>query len=61
MELIYSGKKSEKEVLELSSTAHFSNPYDHNNTLINGNNLEVLSILLHEYKMYGKVDLIYIA
>ena len=60
MELIYSGKKSEKEVLELSSTAHFSNPYDHNNTLINGNNLEVLSILLHEYKMYGKVDLIYI-
>ena len=60
MELIYSGKKSEKEVLELSSTAHFSIPYDHNNTLINGNNLEVLSILLHKYNMVGKVDLIYI-
>lgn len=60
MELIYSGKKSEKEVLKLSSMAHFSIPYAHNNSLINGNNLEVLSILLHEYKLNGKVDLIYI-
>lgn len=60
MELIYPGKKSAKEILDLGSTAHFSIPYSQNNSLINGNNLEVLSILLHEYKMYGKVDLIYI-
>lgn len=60
MELMYPGKKSEKEVLELFSTAHFSIPYAHKNALINGNNLEVLSILLHEYKLAGKIDLIYI-
>ncbi len=60
MELIYSGKKSEKDILEAFSTAHFSIPFTQNNALINGNNLEVLSILLHEYNMAGKVDLIYI-
>lgn len=60
MELIYPGKKTAKEILDLSSTAHFSIPYSQNNALINGNNLEVLSILLHKYNMVGKVDLIYI-
>ena len=60
MELIYPGKKTAKEILDLRSTAHFSIPYSQNNALINGNNLEVLSILLHKYNMVGKVDLIYI-
>lgn len=60
MELIYPGKKTAKEILDLGSTAHFSIPYCQNNALINGNNLEVLSILLHKYNMVGKVDLIYI-
>ena len=56
MELIYPGKKTAKEILDLGSTAHFSIPYSQNNALINGNNLEVLSILLHKYNMVGKVD-----
>lgn len=60
MELIYPNKKATQEILDYIPNSHFSIPFEKSNSLINGNNLEVLSILLHEYNMAGKVDLIYI-
>lgn len=60
MELIYPNKKTTKEILEFSPTSQFSIPFKNNNSLIYGNNLEVLSLLLHKYEMKGKIDLIYI-
>jgi len=60
MELIYPNKKTAKEILDFLPNSRFSIPFKNNNSLINGNNLKTLSILLHKYKMSGKVDLIYI-
>ena len=60
MELIYPDKKTEKEILNFISNSQFSIPFKNNNSLINGNNREVLSLLLHKYNMAGKIDLIYI-
>lgn len=60
MELIYPNKKSENDILGFLPSSQFSIPLSDNSSLINGNNLEVLLILLHEYNMAGKVDLIYI-
>ena len=60
MELIFSNKKTEKEILKFSLTSHFSVPFKNNNSLIQGDNLSALSILLNEYNMAKKIDLIYI-
>ena len=60
MELIFSNKKTEKEILKFSPTLHFSVPFENNNSLIQGDNLSALSILLNEYNMAKKIDLIYI-
>lgn len=60
MELIFSNKKTEKEILKFSPTSHFSVPFKNNNSLIQGDNLSALSILLNEYNMAKKIDLIYI-
>ncbi len=60
MELIFSNKKTEKEILKFSPTSHFSVPFENNNSLIQGDNLSALSILLNEYNMAKKIDLIYI-
>lgn len=60
MELIYPNKKTEKEILEFIPSAYFSSSFLHDNTLINGNNFDALTLLLHKYNMSGKVDLIYI-
>ena len=60
MELIYPDKKTENEILNFISNMQFSTPFKNNNSLINGNNLEALSLLLHKYDMAGKIDLIYI-
>lgn len=60
MELIYPNKKSAKDILNFVTPSHFSHSFKNESSLINGNNLEVLSILLHKYNMAGKIDLIYI-
>ena len=51
MELIFSNKKTEKEILKFSPILHFSVPFENNNSLIQGDNLSALSILLNEYNM----------
>ena len=56
MELIYPDKKTENEILNFISNMQFSTPFKNNNSLINGNNLEALSLLLHKYDMAGKID-----
>lgn len=60
MELTYPGKKTEEDILKYTSNKHFSIPFSNNNSLINGDNFDVLSLLLHDYNLKGKVDLIYI-
>ena len=60
MQLIYPNKKEKQEIINLKSSRQFSIPFVGNNTLIHGENFDALSILLHEYNMSGKVDLIYI-
>lgn len=61
MELAYSGKIPETEILEAFSTFHFSDSIQENkNLLIRGDNLDALRILLRNTDLKGKVDLIYI-
>jgi len=60
MELSYPCKKSKSEILNYISDYSFSDELKDKNTLIKGDNLEALSILLHKKNMAGKVDLIYI-
>ena len=60
MKLIYEGKKSAIDILNITSNKKFSKPYKNNSTLISGENFDSLMILLNEYNMRGKVDLIYI-
>jgi adenine-specific DNA-methyltransferase len=60
MELVYPGKKEKDAILNYIANSHFSISFSNNNSLINGDNLKVLSLLLHKYDLKGKVDLIYI-
>ncbi len=61
MELTYSGKIPETEILKTLPTSQFSDSIQNEkNLLIHGDNLEALRILLHNSNLKGKVDLIYI-
>lgn len=60
MQLVYPSKKEAKKILDFVPSLQFSHPFSFGNTLIHGENLDALSILLHKYNMCGKVDLIYI-
>lgn len=61
MELTYSGKIPETEILKTLPTFQFSDSIQNEkNLLIHGDNLEALRILLHNSNLKGKVDLIYI-
>jgi len=60
MYLNYPNKLSEKEILNKNITIKFTNSFNHNNTLIYGDNIEVLKKLLYEENMQGKIDLVYI-
>jgi len=60
MQLIYPNKKEKKEILEFIPSVDFSQHFVGNNTLIYGENLDAIALLLHKYDMCGKVDLIYI-
>lgn len=63
MIISYDNKKSEQEILKDTPKAIFKNVAGENtlkNKLIQGNNLEVLKTLLENYKLKGKIDLIYI-
>ena len=61
MELTYSGKIPETEILKTLPTSEFSDSIQENkNLLIHGDNLESLRILLHNTDLKGNIDLIYI-
>jgi len=60
MELLYPGKKSPEQILQNTPVCYFYGELNHKNVLINGENLFVLQTLLNEYKLGGKIDLIYI-
>lgn len=61
MELTYSGKIPETEILKTLPTFQFSDSIQNEkNLLIHGDNLEALRLLLHNSNLKGKVDLIYI-
>lgn len=61
MKLAYSGKIAESEILKTLPVSQFSSSIKENkNLLIQGDNLEALKNLLHNYNLKGKIDLIYI-
>lgn len=63
MILTYENKKTEQEILENTPKGilkSISGVPSFRNKLIQGNNLQILKTLLDEYKLKGKVDLIYI-
>ena len=60
MELLYPNKKNQKEILDFTPRCHLSHSFENKNSLIQGNNFDILAILLHNYNMSGKIDLIYI-
>lgn len=60
MELTYNGKKSKEEILQRVPTISLDINDINKNLLIQGDNLDVLSFLLHQYNFASKVDLIYI-
>ena len=60
MELLYPNKKNQKEILDFTPNCHLSHSFENKNSLIQGNNFDILAILLHNYNMSGKIDLIYI-
>ena len=59
MELLYTGKKSEAEILNYHSKFNFEHAPKEKNLLVHGDNLDVLS-LLYNSDFEGKIDLIYI-
>lgn len=61
MNLIYDGKKSEKEILEKTSPAKLNSKWNNSpNKLIYGENLSVLKFLLESQNQTSKIDLVYI-
>lgn len=60
MELTYSGKMPKEAILHLMPKISLDINDADRNLLIQGDNLDVLSCLLHKYGFAGKVDLIYI-
>lgn len=60
MELTYEGKKSATEILSFCTNKKLSKNFSNNSMLIKGDNREVLSLLLKEENLKGKIDLIYI-
>jgi adenine-specific DNA-methyltransferase len=59
MELYYPGKKSEREILELTPVSNLNHNITDSNMLIKGENLNILQSL-RKAGMTGKIDLIYI-
>ncbi|NCX95907.1 MAG: site-specific DNA-methyltransferase [Chitinophagia bacterium] len=63
MTLTYSHKKSEKEILNSTSSIELleeKESVDSQNMLIKGDNLPVLKHLLDKFNLQGKIDLVYI-
>ncbi len=63
MIISYDNKKNEQEIFQNTLKASLKNVAGKNaskNKLIQGNNLDVLKTLLDDYKLKGKIDLIYI-
>jgi adenine-specific DNA-methyltransferase len=64
MDLLYKGKKSVQDILTRTKPANIhagNTPYkDGANLLIKGENLGVMKLLLDEYQLGGKIDLVYI-
>ncbi|MBI3815265.1 MAG: site-specific DNA-methyltransferase, partial [Nitrospinae bacterium] len=62
MFLTYENKKSEREILDGAKKAALKSLSGKGsaNKLIQGDNLAILKTLLEDYKLGGKVDLIYI-
>jgi len=62
MELFYPGKKKKNEILNMPNPYTFSKKWNSKrNLLIEGDNFSSLQLLLHEYSLKEKIDLIYIA
>jgi len=60
MYLDYPNKLSTNEILNNNIKIEFTKKFINNNTLIQGDNIEVLKKLLFEEKMREKIDLVYI-
>lgn len=62
MLLNYNGKKSEREILQSTNKAVLKPASEtvSKNKLIHGNNVEALKTLIDDYKLSGKIDLVYI-
>jgi adenine-specific DNA-methyltransferase len=60
MELFYPGKKSKKDIINLTPDCNLSGVFSNSNMLIKGENLNVLQTLLKKYNFKEKIDLIYI-
>ena len=61
MELFYPGKKKKNEILNMPNPYTFSKKWNSKrNLLIEGDNFSSLQLLLHEYSLKEKIDLIYI-
>ena len=61
MELFYPGKKKKNEILNMPNPYTFSKKWNcKRNLLIEGDNFSSLQLLLHEYSLKEKIDLIYI-
>jgi adenine-specific DNA-methyltransferase len=64
MELTYKGKKSVQDIFNFTKPgkkhAGKTSYKDGSNMLIKGENLDVMKMLLDEYQLKGKVDLVYI-
>jgi adenine-specific DNA-methyltransferase len=63
MLLNHKNKKSEREILQTTDKAvlkYVSGISSAKNKLIQGNNIEVLKALIDDYKLKGKIDLVYI-
>lgn len=63
MIISYDNKKLEKDILQKTPKVKLKNVAgrkDFKNKLIHGDNLQILNTLLDDYKLKGKVDLVYI-
>ena len=61
MQLFYEGKKDRCDILNMPYAYSFSKHWDSTcDLLIEGENFSSMQVLLHEYSLRGKIDLIYI-
>ena len=61
MQLVYKGKKEKEDILTMKPPYSFSGTWNkENNLLIHGDNLVAMQLLIKEYNLKEKIDLIYI-